>query len=250
MADLRTAEYIVDDTLDLLQIRVNQADSPLRKGFTDDSDTTRTSVLRHVNNAIRKLTWTGYSRCYEDISLTAASGNTKNYEYGLNRRVLRVVDVSMYDPDVVSKVYQMGNKDIEIVNINQMVRRFGNWRFATAGRPRALSFVSDILYVYPAPDREWVISLLADIAQPDLLNKVDVPERLPLYFHDDVKYGAALELSHLGYINPAARGRIPYFAQEWGRCTRELTEISNGGRVDNENSEFVMVDGRRDWGLS
>lgn len=133
-----TARDLVNFTRDLVGVYDR---SRLADGFGDEGLTADRSVLRLYNEGLRRLLDTGYSECYETLTLNKADTDSFPYEYGLPTAIHHIVNV---------RLGSTGNK-LTLTSIQALDQDKPGWRSATRGTVTHYYLEGHFVGVYPKP---------------------------------------------------------------------------------------------------
>lgn len=190
MSAARDSAFLVRSTRQWLQVFDKR---PLRDGFSDDPETIRcTSILQYINLSINDFLETGYSKCTFYISAGAGvgtyqlDGNLSQIDW-VRWQGKNLQYISEYE---LQQQYPAAYTDHDTTDPGPPIYW---WTRDTTLGIYPVPATSDV--GYPVADATSSIFFVADAIQPDLVNKNDIPERLPFECHDDIPVIAASKIA-------------------------------------------------------
>jgi len=221
-----------------------------RDGFPDDTDafTGTFRVLDFVNEAKRQLLKTGYAKC----RLTLPTEGFR-YEYTLDP----------YIHEVLSATWR--GKPLKPVTPGFLDERYPHWRFygsdpeafyggsyellySFATGPRYYYTFSDQIGLWPPPQVDDIIpedptvvgeeslELLADVWVPDMVERSDVPGRLPSRLMPALAIFAAMLMCNADMENEASARRLTFLSGLWQADFADLQQIVQSRDLNRESN--------------
>lgn len=185
-----TAEECVAEIRDNIQATLN--DVPIYDGFPDGSRPAGrmlTSILRVLNVAYSKCCQYGFLSCYQNLTLVVG-----NKEFEMDGSYGMIYEVQLIDLN--GRIYVLPEMSKQELNVLRPYHNsFNN------GRPLRYYTIGNIFGFDRAPDNAYSLKILADIEPDQLVNRGDVPARLPLVSHHKLcsvaSYALGLQLIRL-----------------------------------------------------
>lgn len=183
----RSASYLVSLLRNLIGHRSGQ--TPYRDGFASDIAFNKQSVnlLMAINDRQRQLSETGYFKCYFTFTTTAAETDDRHDIYPLDTRIHRVRSVTLTTTS--GKVVPL-----EETSVPELDLLSPQHRNRSSAQPTEYWLDGDMIGFNFAPAAEYTITILAETVAPDLVLESDVPQKLPVRFHEMLAYGAAVDI--------------------------------------------------------
>lgn len=201
MASAKTAQQLVKATRDLVGV---YSPDKLGDGFPSDAETADRTILPQVNRAITELLSTGLIKCR--FYLRAATGTG---EYRLDPACGLIEYVKFRGRVLPKSSLARDNRDNYgyASTLNNIPTTWGAGGITLRQGAPAFWYndISDVLGLSPVPDVTDTVSappapltdpapsieILAEALASDLVNPSDIPDRIPVQFHDDLAIGAA-----------------------------------------------------------
>lgn len=232
----RTAAYLVELVRDLIGAKTGQ--TPFRDGFAADAHNRASkSILLMINTVQKKLSETGYFKCYFEFTLEESTDDARNDQIALDSRIHRIRRVTLTDS--AGRVSPLGD-----MATNEMDRGGIQYENYSASRPTHYWWDgNDIGFNFP-PSADYTIRIYAETHAPDLVNETDIPQRLPCRFHEMLAYGAAmlLILPDLGKEENMNIYRV--MESEWKTLYEDLKKVARS-RPYGAASTFLPQGARR-----
>lgn len=213
--------------------------SLLRDGFEQDKGQSPLAIVPALNWAITKLLLTGQYKCYFTLPLTEDQS-----QYELDTAIGRIV-VTTYTTDPATDPIQTPMKKTRITTLDTI--RPG-WRNADSGIPVAYhTDVPDIIEVWPKPNVTDAtgypsLTILAEATSSDLVHPDDVPQRLPVQFHEGLAIGAAMRICFArSREEPAMLARYTELKTLWATEVANVQSDANN-REQDESSQMMVND--------
>lgn len=208
-----TARELVNFTRTLVGVYER---SKLADGFGDEALTADRAILPNYNEGLKRLIETGYSECYETLTLENEDAATTPYEYGLPTAIHGIVDVRLGST----------NQKLKLTSISALNEDYPGWRTAARGTVTHYYLEGHFIGVYPKPTvlTETIIMLCQVI--PTLPStETDSPLRLPEAFQTVACHYAASVLCDSFATEAASEVQATMFMS---KAARNLTQFEEG----------------------